>query len=204
MKPWTPAEERQLRRLDSIPAIQRFLDTVPYSTEPIYRCPRRVLADRRAHCFDGAVLAAAALERLGHAPLLLDLAAVRDDDHVLALFRVQGRYGALAKSNYSGLRYREPIFRSLRELALSYFEDYFNTRGEKSLRAYSRPVSLRAFEKLHWRTEDKAMDAIAARLGRVRHEPLLSPAAARRLQPVDRRSFAAGMLGADRRGLYQA
>lgn len=203
MDAWTAAERRSLRALRDPGRIQEFLDAIPYSADPIYRCPRSVLRDRKAHCFDGAVLAAAALERLGHPPLLCDLRAVRDDDHVLALFRIGGRYGAVAKSNFSGLRFREPVFRHLRELALSYFEDYFNERGEKTLRAYSRPVALRAFEARRWRTEDTAMAAIATRLDRVRHTPLLPPVAVRRLRRVDRRSLAAGMLGVDRAGLYR-
>ncbi|TAH38165.1 MAG: hypothetical protein EYC70_05965 [Planctomycetota bacterium] len=200
---WTPTERRRLRALRSPADIQALLDRIPYSTEPVYRCPRSVLRDGRAHCFDAAVLAAAALERLGHPARLVDLRAVRDDDHVLALFRRGDRYGAVAKSNFSGLRFREPIFRSLRELALSYFEDYFNEHGEKTLRGYSGPVSLRPFERLSWRTEDAAMDAIARRLDAVPHYPLLRRGAAAHLQPVDRRSLAAGMLGVDRRGLHR-
>jgi hypothetical protein len=105
-----------------------------------------VLRDRLAHCFEGALFAAGALRALGHPPLLLDLEAVRDDDHVLAVFRRNGAWGALAKSNYAGLRFREPVYRTLRELAMSYFEDYYSVEGERSLRSFStRPVNLARF-----------------------------------------------------------
>jgi hypothetical protein len=119
------AEERAvLRRLNTPEKIQRFLDGLAYNKEPdgnTCRSPRRVLRDRTAHCMEGALFGAAALCAIGHPPLLLDLEAVRDDDHVLAIFRSHSHWGAVAKSNYSGLRYREPVYRTLRELVMSYF-----------------------------------------------------------------------------------
>lgn len=112
-----------MARLSNPSRIQAFLDELAYSTEPIYRCPLRVLRERTAHCFDGALFAAAALRCLGYPPLIVDLLPNgRDDDHLLALYRVDGHWGAVAKSNFVGLRFREPIHRTLRELALSYFE----------------------------------------------------------------------------------
>jgi len=120
---FTAAERAVFRRLATPEKIQRFLDELPYNKEPhgdTCRSPRRVLRDRTAHCMEGALFGAAALRMIGHPPLLLDLEAVRDDDHVLAIFRSRGHWGALAKSNYSGLRYREPVYRTLRELAMSY------------------------------------------------------------------------------------
>src|ERR1035441_4805378 len=152
------AERAVFRRLKSPDKIQRFLDDLPYDKEPEgprCRSPRRVLRDRTAHCMEGALMGAAALRMLGHPPLLLDLEAVRDDDHVLAIFRDRGHWGALAKSNYSGLRYREPVYRTLRELAMSYFEHYFNLKREKTLRNYSRPVNLRRFDSIHWMTAEE-------------------------------------------------
>jgi hypothetical protein len=200
---WTKAESAALARLGSPAAVQSFLDGVPYSTDPFYRCPRRVLHDRSAHCFDGAVFAAAALARLGFEPSLLDMRAVRDDDHVLALFRKGRCLGAVAKSNFVGLRFREPIYRSLRELVMSYFEPYYNTEGEKTLRSYSVPLRLRSCEALPWRTEDAVMEALATRLDRLRHIPLLTQSQVRALSPVDARSFEAGMVGTDPDGLYR-
>src|SRR4029077_11066820 len=99
------------------------------------RSPRRVLRERRVQCMDGALFAAAALRLQGHRPLLLDLEAWHDDDHVLALFRGPHGWGAMGRSNYSGLRYRDPIYPTLRTLALSYFESYFNLRRQKTLRS---------------------------------------------------------------------
>jgi hypothetical protein len=194
---------RVLGRLSDPVAIQAFLDRVPYSADPVYRSPRSVLRDRKAHCFDGAVFAAAALRRLGHVPLLVDMRAVRDDDHIIAVFRRDGHFGAVAKSNFVGLRFREPVFRNLRELMLSYFEDFFNVDREKTLRSYSAPLDLSRFDPLGWETRDGAMDVIAARLDTARHFPLITARQEARLARVDERFFRAGMLGINRAGLYK-
>ena len=144
---------------------------------------------------EGALFGAAALRVLGHPPLLLDLEAVRDDDHVLAIFRLRGHWGAVAKSNYSGLRYREPVYRTLRELAMSYFEHYFNLRKEKTLRNYSRPVNLRRFDGIAWMTAEEDLWPVPEYLCTISHTPLLPPRVVRHLGRVDRRLFAAGLLG---------
>ncbi len=201
--PWTPVERRLLSRLRSPHHVQGFLDAAPYATEPIYRSPRSVLRDGKAHCFDGAMFAAAALERLGYPPLLIDMRAVRDDDHVLAVFRRQGGWGAVGKSNFVGLRGRDPVYRSLRELAMSYFEGYFNSERERTLRSVSRPLRLTAFERLRWRTDDAAMDVIAARLDASPHTPLLSTGQARRLSPVDERTWTGHTVGTDFAGTWK-
>jgi hypothetical protein len=200
---FTSAEQKLLGRLDSPAAIQAFLDAVPYSADDCYRSPRSVMRDRKAHCFDGAMFAACALRRLGQRPLLCDLGAVRDDDHVLALYRRDGRWGAIAKSNFVGIRFREPIFRSLRELALSYFESYYNVEGEKTLRSYSVALDLAAFDAIDWMRRDDGLDAIAERLSTIRHYPMLTPALERALTPVDDRSYRAGLLGVNAAGLYR-
>ena len=126
---FTPGEWRALRALRSPAGIQRALDAMPYHHARTAWSPRHVLRERIAHCLEGAIFAAAALRALGFPPLLLDLEAVQDTDHVLAVFRVDGRWGAIAKSNFTGLRYREPVYRGLRELAMSYFDGYMNLRG---------------------------------------------------------------------------
>jgi len=193
------ADERALfRRLKTPARIQAFLDELPYNLEPdgpTCRSPRMALRHQTAHCMEGALLAAAALRWLGHEPLLLDLEAVRDDDHVLALFRIHGCWGAIAKSNYSGLRFREPVYRSLRELAMSYFEHYFNLQGEKTLRRYSRPVRLRRFDRIRWMTTEEEVWAIPEHLVAIPHYPLMTPTQQRALSRVDARLFAAGLLG---------
>lgn len=199
--PFTPAERAVFRRLNTPSRIQRFLDDLRYNKEPggaTCRSPRRVLRDRTAHCMEGALFGAAALRQLGHRPLLFDLEAVRDDDHVLAIFRVDGCWGAIGKSNYSGLRFREPVYRSLRELAMSYFEHYYNLRGEKTLRAYSRPVDLTRYDPSGWMTSEGDVWQIPRRLCEIPHTPLMSAAQIRRLSRMDRRLFDAGLLGAAR------
>lgn len=199
------AEERGLLATLTTPArIQAFLDSIPYSTEPVYRCPLRVLRERKGHCFDGALFAAAMLRRLGHPPLVLDmLPNERDDDHMLAVYRVDGHWGAVAKSNFAGLRYREPVYRSLRELVMSYFEAFFNIEGEKTLRGYTLPLNLEAFDGENWMASDAPLEAIALRLDRVRRVSLLTPRMVANLAPVDARSYQAGMLGADPAGLFK-
>ena len=200
----TPTERRLVASLTSPARIQAFLDETPYSAEPVYRCPLSVLRDHKAHCFDGAVFAAAMLRRLGHPPLIVDLLPNnRDDDHMLALFKIDGHLGAVAKSNFSGLRYREPIFRSLRELVLSYFEDYFNAAGEKTLRAYTVSLNLARFERQDWLVRDETMDAIAAALDTIRKVPLLSPRMVAGLLPVDPLALQAGLLGSNPDGLFK-
>ena len=195
---FTPAELAVFRRLRSPEKIQRFLDDLAYNKEPggvTCRSPRRVLRDRTAHCMEGALFAAAALRVMGHPPLLLDLEAVRDDDHVLALFRLRGHWGALAKSNYAGLRYREPVYRTLRELVMSYFEHYFNLRREKTLRNYSRPVNLRRFDGMGWMTSEEDVWPVPEYLLTISHTPLLPARVVSHLGTVDRRLFAAGLVG---------
>jgi hypothetical protein len=192
-------ERTALRRLSNPVKIQRFLDEdIGYNTEPdgpTCRSPRRVLRDRIAHCMEGALFAAAALAVNGFPPLLLDLEAVRDDDHVLAIFQQRGHWGAIAKSNYAGLRFREPVYRTLRELAMSYFEHYFNLGGEKTLRGYSRPVNLARFDRIHWMTAERDVWEIPEYLCEVPHIPLLTPELERSLGRVDARLKAAGMVG---------
>ncbi len=200
----TPAETQLLAGLTSPLLIQAFLDTLAYSHEDRYRCALNVVRDRTAHCYDGAIFAAAMLRRLGHRARILDmLPNDRDDDHLLALFQVDGHWGALAKSNFSGLRYREPIHRTVRELVISYFEDYFNALGEKTLRAYTRPVNLARFDRLNWETDDAALDAIADHMEVVGKVAVLTPAMVGRLAPVDKRALQAGLLGADATGLFK-
>jgi hypothetical protein len=184
--------------------IQEFLDSIPYSDEERYRCPRSVLQDRKAHCYDGAVFAAAALRMIDYPPLLVDmLPNGRDDDHVLAVFRQNNRWGAIAKSNFSGLRFREPVYRGLRELIMSYFEFYYNIAREKTLVGYTAPLNLNRFDKLNWLVSDNVMDVIAIELDSNRKYNIISTAMARQLSAIDKRSYNAGLLGANNKGLFQ-
>ncbi len=195
---FTAAELRVFRRLTTPEKIQRFLDDLVYNKEPggaTCRSPRGVLRDHTAHCMEGALLGAAAFRMLGKPPLLLDFEAVHDDDHVLAIFQMRGHWGAVAKSNYAGLRYREPVYRTLRELAMSYFEHYYNLRREKTLRNYSRPVNLKRFDAMHWMTAEENVWAIPEYLLEISHTPLLKPQLIPKLGRVDARLFASGLFG---------
>jgi hypothetical protein len=201
-QPWTRDELKVLSGLSSPYKIQTFLDSLPYSIEPVYRCPRSVLRDRQAHCYDGAMFAAAALQRLGYPPVILNMMAERDDEHLVAIFQEDGHWGAVGKSNCVWLRFREPVYRSVRELLMSYFEQYYNIEGMRSLRSYLRPFDLRMVAHLNWLTDDAAMDSVANRLDQRRRIPLVSPAMIKRLSPMDKRSFDAGFMGSDWAGLY--
>lgn len=198
------AERGIISGLTNPAGIQAFLDDIAYSADDFYRCPLRVLRERTAHCFDGAVFAAAALRRIGYPPLILDLLPNgRDDEHLLALFKVDGHWGAVAKSNFVGLRFREPVYRSLRELAMSYFEQYYNIEREKTLRGYTGPLNLNRFDRFDWITKDEPLELIARRTDEIRRIDLLPPALAERLSPVDERSYRAGLTGADPKGLFK-
>jgi len=192
-------ERKILQGLTTPEKIQQFLDNeILYNTEPggdTCYSPRTVLRKRVAHCMEGAMLAAVALRRLGHPPLLVDLEAVRDSDHVLAVYRTNGYWGAVAKSDYSGLRSREPVYRNIRELVMSYFEHYFNPAGEKTLRAYSRPVNLRQFDRRGWMTSEEDVWVVPNYLCGIKHTPVLTRAMLRKVARMDKRLYAAGRLG---------
>jgi hypothetical protein len=192
---FSPAELRALRALKSPAGIQRFLDDLPYHLAGTAWSPRKVLREKTAHCLEGAIFGAAALRVLGFPPLILDLEADQDTDHVLAVFKLRGHWGAIAKSNFSGCRYREPVYRTLRELALSYFNIYFNLRGERTLRRFSKPVNLARFDNCHWMTSEKPIWFIAEYLCDIPHQPLLRRGLEKHLTRVDRRTWESEMVG---------
>lgn len=192
---FTHKELRSLHSLKNPHGIQRFLYELPYHLANTAWSPRRVLQEKTAHCLEGAIFAAAALRANGYPPLIIDFEATRDTDHVLAVYQVDGYWGSIAKSNFSGLRYREPIYRSLRELALSYFEDYFNLLGERTLRRYSAPVNLKRFDHLNWMMTEKPVWFIAEYLTKIHHYPLITKSQIKRLHRVDEHSLKAGLVG---------
>ena len=189
---WTPAEVRKLRSLKDPYGIQRYLDSQPYHLQDTAWSPRRVLRENTSHCYEGALFGAAALRANGFPPLIIDLEAEHDTDHVIAVFKQHGHWGAIGKSNYTGCRYREPVYRTLRELALSYFEGYFNLRRERSLRTFSNPVNLARFDDREWMTTEKPVWFIAEYLFTIRHTPLLNATLIKHLHRVDGRTFRAG------------
>jgi len=192
-------DRRILSRLTTPTKIQRFLDEeIGYNKEPrgpTCYSPRQVLAKGVAHCMEGAMLAAAALRLAGYPPLIVDLEAVRDTDHVLAVYRIGGLWGAVAKSDYSGLRSREPVYRTIRELVMSYFEHFFNPQGEKTLRTYSRPVNLGRFDRMGWMTSENEVWEIPEYLCEIPHTPIFNGAVERRISRMDARLYRAGRLG---------
>ncbi len=197
-------EKRMIARLTTPHKIQSFLDEIDYSIEETNRCPLYVLRDPMANCFDGAVCAAAMLQRIGYPPLVLNmLANSRDDEHIVAVYKRENHWGAIAKSNFVGLRFREPVYRTLRELVMSYFEQYYNIDREKTLRAYTRTVDLRTFDKHHWMTRNDAMEKIEQRLQKMQPVRLLTRRMIAVLSPVDERSYLAGLCGANKAGLYK-
>jgi hypothetical protein len=173
----TKAEFAVLRRLDSPQKIQSFLFGLKQNFEPdgdTCRPVREVLRTRRAHCIEGAMLAACAFWVHGEPPLLMDMRAVRDYDHVVALFRRHSRWGAISKTNGIGLRWRDPVYRSLRELAISYFHEYYNKRDHKTLREYSVPFDLRRMDPKVWVTGEKDAWDVAEELDALRHFKLVN------------------------------
>jgi hypothetical protein len=192
------AELQVFRKLTTPAKIQQFLDELAYNLEPkrvTCYSPRMVLRERVAHCMEGALVGAAALRFLGFPALLVDLEGIRDSDHVLAVYKLNEGWGAVAKSDYSGLRSREPVYRTIRELAMSYFEHYFNPKGEKTLRTYSRPVDLKRFDKRGWITAEEDVWYIPEYLCEIPHKDVLAPKMERALSHMDNRLYKAGRLG---------
>jgi hypothetical protein len=186
---------RTLRSLNTPVKIQKFIDALTYQYADTAGSPQRVLRERAGHCLEGALLAAAAFRINGRPPLVMDLEGVRDDDHVVALYRERGLWGAVAKSNYAGLRFRAPVYRTLRELAMSYFEHYYNLRGERTLRAYSAAVNLARLDRKNWMTSEDEVWCVPEALIAARHFELFPDKVARELPRLDRRSFEAGRYG---------
>jgi hypothetical protein len=194
------AELNLFSRLDTPGKIQDFLNAIPINREPegdTCLSPRRVLRERRAHCIEGAMLAAAIFRHHGQRPLIVDMeAAMWDDDHVIAVFRRHGAWGAISKTNHATLRYREPVYRTIRELVMSYFHEYTPVDGDrKSLRSFSGPVDLSRFDRLGWMTDEQNVWYVPEYLIDAKHRPILNRgqiASLRRSDPIEVR--AAGLL----------
>lgn len=200
---WTKREQGIVGRLRTPHLVQEFIDALPYRCEDGHFSARAALRDKRAHCFDGSLLAAACLLDTSYEPFLIDLCAANDDDHMLCAFRWRGRWGAVAKSNFPGLRFREPIFRTPRELVLSYFEFYFNMQREKSLRRYSRPFRLPSITRINWQFDDRMGDRIVELLSETPHYEIVSGREVKALRKVDKRLFQSQLVGVNLKGVYQ-
>lgn len=188
---------RMFKKLTTPEKIQDFLDSMPINFEPdgeTCASPLVVLERNSAHCIEGALVAAAALWYHGDRPLLLDLKTAKDDhDHVVALFKRNGRWGAISKTNHAVLRYRDAVYASPRELAMSYFHEYFLDSGEKTLRSYSAPFNLLAYEH-DWLISRENLWGIHDDLDDARHFPIAPPVALRRLRPASSVERKAGTL----------
>ena len=175
---FSPAEWKVLRKLDSPRKIQLFLNVLPINFEPegdTCFSPRVVLRKKKAHCMEGALLAAAALRVHGHKPLVVDLTATKNDfDHVITVFKQHNHWGAISKTNHAVLRYRDPVYKTIRELVLSYFHEYFDDKGRKNLRSYTNPIDLSRFDKYNWMTSEEEVWYIPEYLAEAKHFPLLS------------------------------
>jgi len=187
-----------LKKLDTPKKIQDFLDTLPRNFEEdgdTCFSPMMVLKKKTCHCIEGAVLAALALRINGQPPLILDLKATKDDlDHVVALYKKYGKWGAISKTNHAVLRFREPIYNSVRELALSYFHEYFDDRGRKNLRSYSVPFNLKKFDKLGWMTTHEDIDYIAENLDQAKHYSIMSKKQIANLRRADKVEIETGKI----------
>ncbi|MGO9482003.1 MAG: hypothetical protein ACLP05_09525 [Candidatus Kryptoniota bacterium] len=171
---FSKVEREQFKKLKKPHDIQSFLNGLKYDSAPGTSSPRIVMRDSKANCFEGALFGAAALRMSGHNPLIVDMIAENDDDHVIALFKENGYYGAIAKSNTTLLRFREPVYRTLRELVMSYFDFYCNISGEKTLRSYSNPVDLSRFDNRNWMITNENLDYIGDYLSTIKHHKILS------------------------------
>ncbi|NSW94596.1 MAG: hypothetical protein HPY62_07815 [Bacteroidales bacterium] len=200
---WSVEEIEFLKRFIDPYSIQEYLDSIEYNPEYECRSPRRVIKSKTAHCFEGALFAAAVLKFLGYRPLIVDMKAFNDDDHVIAVFKEEGFWGAVAKSNFTTLRYREPVYRTLRELVMSYFDFYFNINGEKSLRSYSRPFDLSLFDDREWYTTDEDLEYIGDKIESLHHYPVVKERMISKLKIASSSILEASLLGSKPEGLFK-
>lgn len=186
----SPSELRTLKPLTTPVKIQDFLDTLPTNFEQhgeTCMSPRRVLKERKAHCMEGAMLSALCLRLIGHPPLVLDLkVASKDDDHIVTPFKIKSHWGAISKTNHGTVRYRDPVYRTLRELVMSYFHEYTDAKGYKVLRWYSRTIDLSRFDKRSWMTAEEDVFYIPEYIDHVKHYEIVTPAQKKLLRRADK------------------
>jgi len=195
---FTKEEVKIYKKLNTPKKIQDFLNSLKVNFEgagDTCFSPRTVLREKKAHCVEGAVFAAAALRFHGHEPFILDMESTKKDfDHVVAMFKINGCWGCLSKTNHAVLRYREPVYRTVRELVMSHFHEYFMDNGKKTLRRFSMPVNLKRFDKFNWMTSDEEVWYIPEYLVEVKHFDILTGVQVRRLRKADEIEIKAGKL----------
>jgi len=191
-------ELRILKKLNTPRKIQDFLNKLQINFEKkgeTCMSPRKVLREKKAHCIEGALLAALCLKLHGEKPLLVDLKTTKDDfEHVIAVFKKNGKYGAVSKTNHAVLRYREPLYRDIRELVMSFFHEYTDNKGRKTLRSFSVPVNLDRFNKKDWMTDEEDLWYIHDYLDNVKHYPILDRKQISGLRKADKIEIKAGKI----------
>lgn len=200
--PKVTAKEKQIYSKLNTPAkIQNFLDSLKmnFSEQDPCLCPSEVLKYRTAHCMEGALLAAAALWFHGHKPLLLDLTTTsNDEDHVVALFQVDGYWGAISKTNHAVLRYRDPVYKTIRELVMSYFHEYFLDIGLKTLRTYSEAFDISKYKHLNWVTSREGILDLIQAMADSRHHNVVNAKQIKNLRKADKVEIEAGKIVVDK------
>ncbi len=195
---FTSKEIRLFRKLKTPRQIQAFITKIPINFEEegeTCYSPRLVLKHNKAHCIEGALLAAAILRLHGHPPLIVDLEATKDDyDHVICVFKQHGCWGAISKTNHAVLRYRDPVYKSIRELVMSYFHEYFDDKGRKNLRSYTNPINLAHFDQKNWMTAEEEVWYIAEHLADAGHILLMNRKQITVLKKPDKVEIKAGNL----------
>lgn len=200
---WNAEELKFLRSLNTPFKIQSYLDSLPYNPSNGTLSPRYSIMSGDAHCLEGALLAAAALECQGQRPLVVNLLAHNDDNHILAVYKAKSGWGSVAKSNTTLLRGRSPYYKSVRELVMSYFDVYFNVKRRLALYAYSSPVNLNRFNHYEWRTSEQDLERMGVEISQLEHVEILPLKEISGLPKVTRQLAEACFLGADERGLYR-
>jgi len=190
-------EIKLFKTLNTPRKIQNFLNTIPINFEPAgdtFLSPREVLKQNRAHCIEAACLAAAILRVHGYPPLIVDLTSRKgDEDHVIAVFKQHAHWGAISKTNHAVLRYREPIYKNIRELVMSYFHEYVhNSTQKKTLRSYTNPINLSRFDKKGWTTDEKDLWYIVDHIFKVKHKKILNKKQIASLRDADTLEIQAG------------
>lgn len=189
---YSKEEIKIFKKLNTPQKIQDYINSLKFNfDEKFGSCmsPRKVLREKKADCVEGALFASVVLEFHGGKPLVLDLRSIKspyDYDHVVALFKEGGFWGAISKTNHSVLRYRDPIYRDVRELVMSYFNEYFLENGQKTLREYSDPFDLNYFNKINWRTSEKDLSEILEKLDTIKHHRILNKKQIKNLRRVDK------------------
>lgn len=199
----TAEQQRIFSGLKTPFLIQEYLDSIPYRVEDDNCCALSVFRDGKAHCFDGSLFAAAALRNIGYIPVVVQMLPQDDDDHMLAIYKHSGRFGCVAKSNFVGLRSREPVFCSIRELVMSFFNDFYNLDRIFSLRGYTLPIQLHQYDRHQWLTSDEGAQIIVRRLHEIRKVRLFTAEILANMSPINEISFQAGMSITNLDGAYK-